>query len=1212
MTRITGTIFTSSDLSSAYNQVPLTEDTQKVTSFIVGGRQYTYQVGFYGLKPLPSFFSKLMRYAFGPLIKRKQAITYIDDTLLQAKDKQEMFTIVKEYHSLLRKANLKAAPDKTMFFLRKVRFLGHVISKNGLSPIASRIDDIRNLKTPESKTEVLRVLGMMGFYHTYILNFHIDAKPLYDLTKDTTLFKWLPEHEKVFTDLKQRFCHDISNAFPSNDYPFHIHADSSNLGTGCVLIQDFPDRKRMISANSRVFDKAEQKMSPQHRELCGIISALQTYEFYVIGSPFPIYLYCDHRPILFLWSRRGQMSHRFFKYQVVITKFQNLQIIYTEGKNLAFPDILSRNVSLADAKLYQLEHKVIPKDIKFHINGKEVNYSVLHQDDKDASANDCYPIITQVKGERRKLININDEGDFSVDDAPDYINEHCNAIHSFSDCFRYGTQINQIKKLTSELTGEYDNHYYSEIEEIAEISDDREGYDDQDWLDLVEGNIENSLIEQLESAKADYIRRTKFKKLIEPEAFQNISEKDVHTDTLDLIAKVTDFAKNANLDTDNILEEQVNDSVINKVRDWLKLGKAPEKDYIIKQSKALQTYRNNFNLLFLENEYDLLCYSEPCEDGSFDVRICAPLSLFIKIFEVAHTHELSGHRAESTTYNRVKRYFYWPGMFKWIEMLMLDCLSCQTNKSARKDLNEAPLEPWGQLEAIPLHTLHIDHKGPLRPLSKGNRFCLVIVDAFSRFIQVYPSKNAEALETVNQLEKFITTFGIPQQIVHDNGNAFISNDFVHYTNEMGITLCPRTAYSPWTNGKVEVQNKHLTNYLRHFICKSGSNWSEYTSKFAFSHNTAVNYSTGYTPYEILFGTKPQIPLSLKLGLLRDNQKKCTSEYCSNLPPHSHSEETCNNKKIEKLLQNRLSNEMLKRENTFETIYSNTYTKCRQTTNKAHKYRNRFKLGKPIPEGRKVLLENHSKGLLKSKKLQELRSGPYTVQRMLTNTTYEIQHDKTNEKKTVHRNHIVPYYPKEDKIQELVENYVVSDDTDDYYTQYNKHNISKSNAYRGAQHIAISQWPLVETQPTINPNTTLQPPYNVEATPTKDSGLESLQTRADNTTHIQGTSSSNFLPPRISTPYPMQNMYSPNSPQQENFSTPPDNTSKFKATRKLFPQATHNSPTSSPYNPTSTASPNISNLPDANEVLSRPQRNRKAPTFFGEPIPSDLLHKLKKK
>ena len=46
-------------------------------------------------------------------------------------------------------------------------------------------------------------------------------------------------------------------------------------------------------------------MSPQNQELCGIVSALQTYEFHVIGSPFPIYLYCDHRPILFHWSQRG-------------------------------------------------------------------------------------------------------------------------------------------------------------------------------------------------------------------------------------------------------------------------------------------------------------------------------------------------------------------------------------------------------------------------------------------------------------------------------------------------------------------------------------------------------------------------------------------------------------------------------------------------------------------------------------------------------------------------------------------------------------------------------------------------------------------------------------------------------------------------------------------------------------------------------------------
>ena len=180
-----------------------------------------------------------------------------------------------------------------------------------LKMIFLQIDDIKKLKSPESKTEVLGVLGVMGFYSTYIINFHVDAKCLYELANSNDKFQWLPCHEEVFQKLKDKFCHDISNAIPNVSYPFHIHADSSNVGTGCILIQDLPEGKRIVSANSRVFDKAEQKMSTQHRELCGIISALQTYEFYIIGSPFPLYLYCDHRPILLLWSRKGQLSHRF-------------------------------------------------------------------------------------------------------------------------------------------------------------------------------------------------------------------------------------------------------------------------------------------------------------------------------------------------------------------------------------------------------------------------------------------------------------------------------------------------------------------------------------------------------------------------------------------------------------------------------------------------------------------------------------------------------------------------------------------------------------------------------------------------------------------------------------------------------------------------------------------------------------------------------------
>ena len=193
-------------------------------------------------------------------------------------------------------------------------------------------------------------------------------------------------------------------------------------------------------------------------------------------------------------------------------------------------------------------------------------------------------------------------------------------------------------------------------------------------------------------------------------------------------------------------------------------------------------------------------------------------------------------------------------------------------------------------------------------MSNGKNYCLVVVDAFSRYIQVQSCKHADSKETINLLEQYTTSFGIPQQIFHDIGSAFISNDFVHWSFELGITLRPRTTYAPWTNGQT-VQKRHLTQNFRHFINDAGSNWSKLTYKFGFAHKTAVNSSTDYTPYEIVFGIKPQNPISLKLGFLHDNDKQCISEYCTGLSFQVHSEESAKNEKTDMSLQNGLSSEI---------------------------------------------------------------------------------------------------------------------------------------------------------------------------------------------------------------------------------------------------------------------------------------------------------------
>ena len=220
-----------------------------------------------------------------------------------------MWKILEPYFKCLRSSGLKAAPNKTKLFLRKVQFLGHIVSDKGIQPVAKKVQYLKDLNSPEYKRDVMRVLGSLGFYNTFINNLLVVSKPFYELLRDDVQFKWTKEHEGYFRNNKDRISEETTLAVPNPKYPFHFHVDSSSIGTGSILVQEFPSGKSIVSFNSRNFTKDEQKMSTLHRELCGIISALQTYEHFIIGSPYPITIFCDHKPLLYLWARKRRLSH---------------------------------------------------------------------------------------------------------------------------------------------------------------------------------------------------------------------------------------------------------------------------------------------------------------------------------------------------------------------------------------------------------------------------------------------------------------------------------------------------------------------------------------------------------------------------------------------------------------------------------------------------------------------------------------------------------------------------------------------------------------------------------------------------------------------------------------------------------------------------------------------------------------------------------------
>ena len=119
---------------------------------------------------------------FCSLIDKRSALVYIDDLLLLADEKQEIFELIKELHKIATKENLKRAPEKSFYMLLKVKLLGHEIGNNTIKPIPSKIDAIKKIPSPEEYKDVMQFLGSVNFYSKFIEKLHINLKPLYTFT----------------------------------------------------------------------------------------------------------------------------------------------------------------------------------------------------------------------------------------------------------------------------------------------------------------------------------------------------------------------------------------------------------------------------------------------------------------------------------------------------------------------------------------------------------------------------------------------------------------------------------------------------------------------------------------------------------------------------------------------------------------------------------------------------------------------------------------------------------------------------------------------------------------------------------------------------------------------------------------------------------------------------------------------------------------------
>ena len=238
------------------------------------------------------------------------------------------------------------------------------------------------------------------------------------------------------------------------------------------------------------------------------------------------------------------------------------------------------------------------------------------------------------------------------------------------------------------------------------------------------------------------------------------------------------------------------------------------------------------------------------------------------------------------------------------------------------------------------YRISMDTKGPINPPSNQNSYIHVIVDAFSHFVVTVPIKQNNAQNAVNSLlHHWITKFGPPVYLVTDRGTEYIKSEFANLCTTMGITHSPRTPYAPWTNNLVENQNRKLGTHLRLFLHNTPENWLTQVHMYAYAHNSQPLSELNLSSYEIVFHTIPRIPINFELNLQRDTYRNCTSQYCQELPLHTHYDKSNLNPFLDKILSKTIPQWILATETAMIKISDITYEIVNQDGYTSHIHRN---------------------------------------------------------------------------------------------------------------------------------------------------------------------------------------------------------------------------------------------------------------------------------
>ena len=336
-----GKKFTKLDMSHAYQQLLLDEESSKYVTINTHRGLFTYSRLPYGVSSAPAIFQRTVESLLRDI---PGVAVYMDDIILTGTNDVEHLETLDLVLTKLEESGLRLKQAKCTLLAEEVVYLGHKFDAQGIHPVKDKVQALLETRAPQNVTELKSYLGLLNYYNRFLPNLSTVLTPLHRLLRKATPWQWGEAEQKCFETTKKLITGAGVLVYYNSDQPLILQCDASPYGLGAVLSHRMEDTSdKPIAFASRTLNSAEKNYSQLDKEGASVMFGLKKFHKYLYGRHFTIVT--DHKPLVSLFSEKKQVpvtaSPRVQRWAVTLRGYE-YDIVYKSGHSHGNADALSR------------------------------------------------------------------------------------------------------------------------------------------------------------------------------------------------------------------------------------------------------------------------------------------------------------------------------------------------------------------------------------------------------------------------------------------------------------------------------------------------------------------------------------------------------------------------------------------------------------------------------------------------------------------------------------------------------------------------------------------------------------------------------------------------------------------------------------------------------------------------------------------------------